>query len=67
VTEASRFLIDAAVAEPHAGARWLPLAWWDVPGRLMFVLDLFERLERREREPKIAAGEMARTREPATA
>lgn len=67
VTEASRFLIDAAVAEPHAGARWLPMAWWDVPGRMMFVLDLFERLERRERDTKIDAGDLARPSEPATA
>lgn len=48
--EASRFLIDAArAAEAQGAAAAAALAWWDVRGRMLFVLQLFERLERRER------------------
>lgn len=65
--EASRFLIDAAAAPAANRPQLVPMAWWDVRGRMMFVLDLFERLERRERGPKEEAGEGVRTREPATA
>lgn len=48
--EASRFLIDAASTSPaHGAAASAALAWWDMRGRMLFVLDLFEKLERRER------------------
>ena len=65
--EASRFLIDAAVAPSGHHPALVPIAWWDVRGRLMFVLDLFERLERRERNHKDQAGQGVRARQPATA
>lgn len=63
--EASRFLIDAAAAPPLNGTPIVPMAWWDVRGRMLFVLDLFERLERRERGPREIASRSAT--EPATA
>ncbi len=50
-SEASRFLVDAASASARNSAEPLAgLAWWDVRGRMLFILSLFERLERRERE-----------------
>lgn len=49
-SEASRFLVDAASASACGGTGPVAgLAWWDVRGRMLFVLALFERLERRER------------------
>lgn len=65
--EASRFLIDAAVAPGASQAALVPMAWWDVRGRMLFVLDLFERLERRERGYENQTGQAARATEPATA
>lgn len=50
VLDAARFLVDAvsASAPPH----WVPGAappWWDVAGRAVVVIELFERIERRRR------------------
>ncbi len=53
-SEASRFLVDAASASARNCAEPAALAWWDVRGRMLFVLALFERLERRERASKSA-------------
>lgn len=67
VIEASQFLIDAAAAPVSRSARetYRACAWWDVRGRLVFVLDLFERLERRERNGR--AIRPAAPGQPATA
>jgi phytoene synthase len=47
--DATRFLVEAAAASARrAGAIAHGPAWWDVHGRLVRVIDLFERLERRE-------------------
>jgi phytoene synthase len=48
----TQFLIDAvrishAVAEPGPVAEFAP-AWWRVRARMLWLIDLFERLERRE-------------------
>lgn len=48
VVPAARFLVDAAAAAQSLAAPAHPIAWWDVQGRVRFVLDLFERLERRQ-------------------
>ena len=49
--EATRFLIEAATAvlpaAPRAGVT--PPAWWDIGGRMVWVIELFERLERQDR------------------
>jgi len=42
--EATRFLVEAA-ALPHAA---VPIPWWNLYERLVWVIGLFERLERRE-------------------
>lgn len=49
-TAATRFLISCAGDMP-AVSPLLPgsIAWWDVRGRMLFVLQLFDRLERRSR------------------
>jgi phytoene synthase len=47
--EATRFLVEAA-ALPHAQAR---IAWWNLYERLVWVLALFERLERLERRGQV--------------
>jgi 15-cis-phytoene synthase len=50
------FLVDAVLAIPAPrDSRAARNAWWDVPARLNMVLDLFERLERRELERGLAA------------
>ena len=49
VLEATRFLVDACTPIHFAHAAPAPLpAWWDVTGRLVWVLDLFARLERED-------------------
>ncbi len=68
--EASRFLVEVAAIHPAAILEPVSeLAWWDVRGRALFVLDLFERLERRERAylQNALPTNMPGTREPATA
>ena len=53
---ATRFLVDAVTAAQRSLA---PLsasepAWWDIPGRAVWVLDLFERLSEREQARRSA-------------
>ena len=49
VLQATRFLVDACTPVHFAsGASATRPAWWDVTGRLVWVLDLFERLERQD-------------------
>lgn len=50
--EEARFLIDAVVANPlpppdRSSVSSLP--WWDIDGRIAWVIDLFERIDERER------------------
>ncbi|MBL8671472.1 MAG: phytoene/squalene synthase family protein [Alphaproteobacteria bacterium] len=47
----TRFLVAAVAAAPAppAGA---DIRWWDLAGRAAWVIELFERLERREREAR---------------
>lgn len=48
----TRFLVDAAVAStPLALTIGLPPPWWNLVGRVVWVIDLFERLGQRERQP----------------
>lgn len=62
--QASQFLIDAAAESLNSQVPYVA-PWWDVKGRVLFVLDLFERLERRERIPsRLGTNSSA---EPATA
>jgi phytoene synthase len=49
------FLIDAVATAPAAQARRVDrdrAAWWDLDRRLVWLIDLFERLERREQAGK---------------
>ncbi|MFO1323585.1 MAG: phytoene/squalene synthase family protein [Burkholderiales bacterium] len=48
---ATRFLVDAAVlaAQRRDAAPARPVAWWNLAARIVATLDLFERLERRDR------------------
>lgn len=50
--EEARFLVDAVMAglaRMPAGASGMgDLRWWDIQGRFVWVLDLFERMERRQ-------------------
>jgi phytoene synthase len=55
------YLFDAV--HPHAGEPSLP-AWWNLPARTARVIDLFERLEQRERNAQIAR--LARTQSHAS-
>lgn len=49
VLEATRFLVDACKPVHVApGAVPAQIPWWDVAGRVVWVLQLFERLERQE-------------------
>jgi phytoene synthase len=58
LTEEARFIVDAlATALPLVSQK--PLAAWCVAPRAIWVLDLFERLERREREQGIRSVERA--------
>ncbi len=44
------FLLEAVVRTvPHAGSAGAPAPWWDVAERMRWTIDLFERLEQRER------------------
>ena len=48
----NRFLVDAAAGSaPLALTIALPPPWWNLVGRVVWVLDLFERLGQRERAP----------------
>lgn len=67
--DASRFLVAATNGTAEAD-RASSHSWWDVRSRLIFVLDLFESLERREREARNANKDrvaVERGREPAMA
>ena len=47
---ATRFLVDAVTAAASPPARTVPaIAWWNVKQRALWVIDLFERLEHRDR------------------
>lgn len=50
---ATRFLVDAVVSAPHpTGVRWSTepaFPWWDFKAQALWLLELFERMERRER------------------
>jgi hypothetical protein len=49
VLEATRFLVDACTPVHFGhGAQAVRPAWWDVHSRLVWVLNLFERLERQD-------------------
>lgn len=50
------FLIDAVVAAPAVAAwrsRHNATPWWDVESRMVWLIDLFERLERREQAERM--------------
>jgi phytoene synthase len=47
---ATRFLVDAA-REARPPTR--PAAWWDIGGRVVFAIELFDRLERRDRLQRV--------------
>ena len=53
-----RFLVEAGQAAPFTAplARPNGAAWWDLRARLLWLLDLFERLEQRDREGHGASG-----------
>ena len=53
---ATRFLVDAVTAShrPPATAARNEASWWDIPGRAVWVLDLFERLSEREQTRRSA-------------
>ena len=44
----TRFLVEAAASPAHAAGP-AAIAWWNLYDRIVWVIDLFERLERRER------------------
>jgi phytoene synthase len=44
---ATRFLVEAAAAVPRPAAATAPVAWWQWQHRVVGVIDLFDRLERR--------------------
>lgn len=47
---ATRFLVDAVTAASASAVRAAPaIAWWNVKQRALWVIDLFERLEQRDR------------------
>ena len=50
---ATRFLVDAVVTAPHpTGVRWgtaPAFPWWDFKAQALWLLELFARMERRER------------------
>jgi len=50
--EETRFLVEAVAAHPAPPDAREPASsrWWDVEGRTVWVLHLFERLERRDRQ-----------------
>jgi phytoene synthase len=56
---ATQFLVDAVLSEP-AAALARPLPWWHVrqrvDARFAWVIDLFDRLERREQNGRMPAG-----------
>ncbi|MEZ5788353.1 MAG: phytoene/squalene synthase family protein [Xanthobacteraceae bacterium] len=67
--EAARFLVDAVAASaPPASSPGVTPPWWDVAGRAVLVIELFERIERRRRAgPTAPASGVAPTAEPAFA
>jgi phytoene synthase len=64
--EEARFLVDAVAAVPDwpeesKGMIRPPIRWWSITDRVIWVLDLFERLERRE---ELARQQAAAARRP---
>ncbi|MCB1519067.1 MAG: phytoene/squalene synthase family protein [Hyphomicrobiaceae bacterium] len=49
IVEAVRFLIESAAASADALTPERHIAWWNMPGRVARIVELFERLERQER------------------
>ncbi|HEY6892978.1 MAG TPA: phytoene/squalene synthase family protein [Rhodanobacteraceae bacterium] len=45
----ARYLVEAVARTVPRSAEGMPAAWWDVRGRALWLVDLFERVERRER------------------
>jgi len=45
----TRFLIEAVAAAPARASGPQAIAWWNLYDRILWVIDLFERLERRQR------------------
>jgi phytoene synthase len=45
----TRFLVEAGAAAPAHPTGPAAIAWWNLYDRIVWVIDLFERLERRER------------------
>ncbi len=56
VLDATRFLVDACIPGHFgSGAAPAPIPWWDVTSRMVWVLQLFERLERQEQARRISS------------
>jgi len=53
--DATRFLVDACALAPDAAAPAGPPAWWDFSARVVRVLELFARLERQDRLPRVSS------------
>jgi phytoene synthase len=45
----TRFLVEAVAAAPRRADRPAAIPWWNLYDRIVWVIDLFERLERRQR------------------
>ena len=57
--EQTRFLIEAVEPLPQrASSAWQQVRWWNFRSQAIWVLDLFERLERREVETEAGGAEL---------
>lgn len=58
----ARFLADAVAASPRPSSPEVALRWWDLHGRAIWVIDLFDRLQRRaeaERDAQLTNYDLA--------
>ena len=60
--EQTRFLIEAVEPLPQrAYSAWEQVRWWNFRSQAIWVIDLFERLERRELETEAGGVELKLT------